>query len=152
MALVKVLARHLKPEINTGTDALPVWVAIGGLNTLGFSTSKTDTDDTDFDSDGEAEHKVAARARSITFDGFYKEDPTTGDRDAGQEALITLADAIGYDSLKPFRITTPGGNTVEYSVSARVDGPVGAGGGLNDNSKFSGELTVSGAPVFTPAA
>lgn len=150
MALVKILARHLSPELNTGTDALPVWTPIGGLTSLTFSTSKTDTDDTDFDSDGEAEHKVAARARSITFAGFYKEDPATGDRDAGQEALLALADAIGYDSLKPFRITTPGGNMTEYSVSARVDGP--AGGGLNDNSGFNGELTVSGAPVFTPAA
>lgn len=149
MALVKILARHLSPELNTGTVALPVWTPIGGLNSLTFSTTKTDTDDTDFDSDGWAEHKVAQRANSISFAGFYKEDPVTGDRDAGQEALIALADAVGYDSLKQFRITTPGGNVTVYDVSARVDAP--AGGGLNDNSGFNGELTVSGKPVFTPA-
>lgn len=149
MAKVKILARHLKPEINTGTDALPVWTPVGGLNSLTFDSEKTDTDDTDFDSDGWAEHKVAQRASSISLEGFYKEDPDTGDRDAGQEALLALAEAVGYDSLKPFRVTTPGGNVTVYRVSAKVDAP--AGGGLNDNSGFNAELTVSGKPVFTPA-
>jgi hypothetical protein len=150
VALVKILARDLVAALNTGTDALPVWTPIGGLNSLTFSTAKSDTDDTDFDSDGWAEHKVAQRSNSITAEGFYKEDPATGARDAGQEALIALADAVGYDSLKSFRVTTPGGNVTTYRVSARVDAP--AGGGLNDNAKFTAELTVSGKPVFTPAA
>lgn len=149
MAKVKILARHLSPAINTGTSSVPVWTPIGGLNSLTFDSEKTDTDDTDFDSDGWAEHKVAQRANSISLEGFYKEDPATGDRDAGQEALLALADAIGYDSLKPFRVTTPGGNVTIYQVSAKVDAP--AGGGLNDNSGFNAELTVSGKPVFTPA-
>lgn len=149
MAKVKVLARHLVGELNTGTTLAPVWTPIGGLTSLTFSTDKTDVEDTDFDSDGWAEHKVGQRANSISFEGFYKEDPATGDRDAGQEALIALADAVGYDSLKPFRVTTPGGNVTTYNVSARVDAP--GGGGLNDNAGFAGELTVSGKPVFTPA-
>lgn len=145
----KILARHLVSEINTGTDALPVLTRIGGLNSLTFSDEKEDADDTDFDSDGWAEHKVVQRAKSISLEGFYLEDPVTGERDAGQEALIALGDAVGYDSLKAFSITTPGGNKIEYQVSARVDGP--AGGGTNDNSGFSAELTVSGKPVYTPA-
>ncbi|TFV91408.1 hypothetical protein [Blastococcus sp. CT_GayMR16] len=150
MAKVKILARHLKPELNTGTTLLPVWTPIGGLNSLTFSTEKTDTDDTDFDSDGNAEHKVAQRARSISAEGFYKEDPDTGELDAGQEALVALGEAIGYDSLKTMRVTTPGGNVTEYDVSANVTSP--SGGGLNDNAGFTAELTVSGAPRFTPAA
>jgi hypothetical protein len=149
VALVKILARHLSPALNTGTDAIPVWTPIGGLNSLTFSTEKTDTDDTDFDSDGWAEHKVAQRASSISAEGFYREDPATGARDAGQEALIALADAVGYDSLKTLRVTTPGGNVTTYRVSARVDAP--SGGGLNDNAGFTAELTVSGKPVFTAA-
>ena len=149
MAKVKILARHLTGELNTGTDALPVWTPIGGLTSQTFDSDKTDTDDTDFDSDGWAEHKVVQRANSIALEGFYKEDPATGDRDAGQEALIALADAVGYDSIKPYRVTTPGGNMTEYQVSAKVNGP--SGGGLNDNAGFSAELTVSGKPVFTPA-
>lgn len=149
MAKVKILARHLRREINTGTTALPVWTPIGGLTSLTFSDEKTDVEDTDFDSDGWAEHKVAQRAKSISLEGFYKEDPVTGARDAGQEALIALGDAVGYDSLKSFRVTTPGGNVTVYQVSAKVDAP--AGGGLNDNSGFTAELTVSGKPVFTPA-
>ena len=149
MALVKILARHLLVELNTGTDAVPVYTKVGGLETLEFAAEKTDVDDTDFDSDGEAEHKVVQRARKITLDGFYLEDPTTGDRDPGQEALIALGDAIGYDSTKGLRMTTPGGNTTTYKVSAKVDGP--GGGGKNANSSFKAELTVSGAPVYTPA-
>ena len=149
MARVKILARHLIGELNTGTDALPVWTPIGGLTSQTFDTSKTDVEDTDFDSDGWAEHKVAQRAASIKLEGFYKEDPATGDRDAGQEALLALADAVGYDSLKPYRVTTPGGNTTVYQVSAKVNAP--AGGGLNDNAKFDAELTVSGKPVYTAA-
>lgn len=149
MAKVKILARHLKPEINTGTVALPVWTPIGGLTSLTFSTEKSDVEDTDFDSNGWAEHKVAQRAVTISAEGFYKEDPVTGARDAGQEALIALADAVGYDSLKPFRVTTPGGNVTTYQVSAKVDAP--SGGGLNDNAGFAAELTVSGKPVYTPA-
>lgn len=148
MPKVKVLARHLKPAINTGTDAVPVWTPIGGLTSLTFDSDKTDVDDTDFDSDGWAEHKVVQRARSIAAEGFYKEDPATGARDAGQEALLALADAIGYDSLKPFRVTTPGGNVTTYQVSAKVNAP--GGGGLNANSGMAIELTVSGKPVYTP--
>lgn len=147
MAKVKILARHLTRELNTGTDAVPVWTSIGGLNSLTFDDEKTDTDDTDFDSNGWAEHKVAQRAKSITCEGFYVEDNVTGARDAGQEALAALGEAVGYDSTKQFRVTTPGGNRVTYRVSARVTSP--AGGGLNDNSGFTAELTVSGKPVST---
>lgn len=146
---VKILARHLVGELNTGTTAIPVWVKIGGLTSQTFSTEKNDTDDTDFDSDGWAEHKVSQRATSISLEGFYKEDPVTGERDAGQEAMLALGDAIGYDSLKPYRVTTPGGNVTTYQVSANVTAP--GGGGLNDNSSFTVELTVSGKPVYTPS-
>jgi hypothetical protein len=148
MSLVKILARHLVCELDTGTGGAPVWTLIGGLNSLTFDSTKDDVDDTDFDSDGWAEHKVVQRAASITLEGHYKEDPATGERDAGQEALIALGDAVGYDSTRPFRVTTPGGNTTVYQVSANVKAP--AGGGHNDNSGFSAELTVSGKPEFTP--
>lgn len=149
MALVKILARHLLIELNTGTDAVPVWVTIGGITSLKFAAEKSDVDDTDFDSAGWAEHKVVQRAQKITAEGHYLEDPLTGARDAGQEALIALGDAVGYDSTKPLRMTTPGGNQVAYVVSAKVDAP--AGGGNNDNTAFAAELAVSGKPVFTAA-
>jgi hypothetical protein len=138
----------LSPEINTGTDALPVWTPIGGLTSLTFDSDKTDADTTDFDSDGWAEHMVLQRSRSISLEGFYKEDTATGAQDPGQEALITLSEAIGVDSLKPFRVTTPGGNVTTYMVSADAKN---GGGGLNDPAGFTADLAVSGKPVFTPA-
>lgn len=149
MALVKILARHLNPEINTGTTASPTWVPVKGINNLTIANEKSDVDDTDFDSDGWAEHKAVQRTAKITCEGHYMEDPATGARDPGQEALITLGDAVGYDSIKGFRLTTPGGNTVIYQVSAKVDAP--SGGGHNDNASFKAELTVSGKPEFTAA-
>jgi hypothetical protein len=149
MAKVKILARHLIGELNTGTTGTPVWTPIGGLNSMTFDSDATETDDTDFDSDGWAEHKIAQRSRAISLEGFYKEDPVTGAQDAGQEALIALSDAVGYDSLKPFRVTSPGGNTTIYMVSADAKN---TGGGLNDNAGFTADLSVSGKPVFTPAA
>jgi hypothetical protein len=149
MPPVKILARSLLIELNTGTDALPVWTPIGGVNSLTFDSDKTDVDETDFDSDGWAEHSVAQRGRKIALQGFYKEDPATGDQDPGQEALIALSDAVGPDSLKPLRITTPGGNTTVYQVSADAKN---TGGGLNDDAGFACDLAVSGKPVFTPAA
>jgi hypothetical protein len=148
VALVKILARDVVAELNTGTDGVPVWTPVGGLTSLTFDSDVSETDDTDFDSDGWAEHKIAQRGRSVSLEGFYKEDPATGAQDPGQEALIALSDAVGYDSIKSFRITTPGGNATTYKVSA--DAKI-TGGGLNDNSGFNCDLSVSGKPVYTPA-
>lgn len=144
--MVKYLARDWVFELNTGTAALPAWVPVGGLNTWAPANTKTDVDDTTFDSNGTEEHKVASRGAGLTLEGFYEVDIATGDRDPGQEALIVLADAVGYDSVKPFRMSEPAGKT-EFLVSANVNF---GGGGVNANSAFSVTLLRSGAATFTP--
>jgi len=141
MALVKVLARDWVTEINTGTEETPVWTPIGGVETLTFSQDKEDADDTDFNSQGWAEHMVVQRSNSLTLEGKYMEDPQTGERDPGQEAVEQAGEAIGYDSLKQFRLTSPGGTVRTFKASVLI-GDIG--GGLNDKTSWGAELTISG--------
>lgn len=145
MAITKFLARDLTIEINTGTIGVPVWTPIGGLNTLTHSPSSTDAETTDFDSNGRAEHMKAERSESWTLAGYHLEDVATGDRDPGQAAIETLANAVGLTSLDQFRITSPGGNTATFMASAEV---TLAGGGNNDAAAWQAALTVSGATAY----
>lgn len=145
MAVTKFLARDLDIEINTGTIGSPVWTAIGGLNSLTHSPSSTDAETTDFDSDGRAEHMKAERGDAWSLAGYTLEDVSTGDRDAGQAAVETLAQAVGLTSLGQFRITSPGGNTITFLASAEV---TLHGGGNNDAAAWAASLTVSGAVVY----
>jgi hypothetical protein len=153
VAREKILARDFVFELST--DGGTTWLPIGGIETWSPSSDITRTDDTDFDSDGWAEHKVVARGRSLTLEGFYKEDPSGAsgtplgaDQDPGQAALIDLSDAIGYASVQDFRITSPGGNKTEGKVSADV---TFGGGDKNGNASFSAQLTWQGQPAYTPA-
>lgn len=145
MAITKFLARDLTIEINTGTIPAPVWTGIGGLNSLTHSPSSADAETTDFDSNGRAEHMKAERGDSWTLAGFALEDVTTGDRDAGQSAVETLARAVGLSSLGQFRITSPGGNTITFMASAET---TLNGGGNNDAAAWQAALTVSGAVSY----
>lgn len=143
MTATKILARdHGKQwEINTGTSQSPTWTRIKGLNSWSPSPSKNDADTTGFDDDGWTAHMVASRGGEFTLSGHYLEDPDTGDRDPGQEAVETLANAVGYDSLKEFRFTSPGGIQISFSASASV---TSGGGGNDDPSAWEATLTVSG--------
>lgn len=147
MAVTKVLARGWTFEIQTD-EATPTYVPIGGINNFSVSPTKNDADVTDFDSEGREEHLPASRGLSITVEGFYLEDPDTGERDPGQQAVEELADKIGVQGIAGFRMTSPGGNTKEFKASANVTSP---GGGNNDPASWSAELTVSGKITSTPA-
>lgn len=142
MAVTKVLARDWTLEINTGTIGSPVWTEVNCLTSLTFSNSKNDVDTTCFGSAGEMEHLVSSRSREISAEGFYLEDISTGDRDAGQDACETLAGEFGTDSLGQFRITSPGGTTKTFMASANI---ADVGGGNDDATSWGVTLTVSGS-------
>jgi len=144
MAATKVLARGWVLSINTGTYAVPVWTEVKGINTLTFSNSKNDADTTDFNSDGDMEHMVASRSREIAVEGFYLEDISTGDRDAGQEACETLAELTGNTSLGDFKLVSPAANGKRFYASANI-GDVG--GGNDDPTSWGVTLTISGKPT-----
>src|SRR5690606_6852407 len=133
LAVTKILARDIVVEIQTNPVG-PVYAEIGGLTSLSLSPTKNDADTTDFNSGGRLEHIVASRGMGITLEGQRLEDPATGSRDPGQEAVETLADAIGAASLGDFRITSPGGKTWTFKASADVT-PMG--GGNDDPSSWS---------------
>lgn len=138
MAIVRVLARDWKLKVDNGTGT---FVEVGGINTFGFGGSKTDADTTGFDSDGWSEHLVAGRGRTLTMEGFFLEDPDTGQRDAGQAIIDALANEIGEDAIGSFELTTPGGTTYEFNGSVE---PSDVGGGHNDATGWGATITVTG--------
>ena len=144
MAVTKFLARDLLIEISVGGSG-GGYTAIKGLNTLTHSPSSSDAETTDFDSAGHSEHMKAERGDSWTLAGFSLEDVLTGSRDPGQAAIEALALLMGPASLGTFRITSPGGNTIDFSASAEV---TLAGGGNNDAAAWQTVLRVSGPVVF----
>ncbi len=144
MALTKFLARDLDIVIvlaDSGSTELP----IKGLNTLTHSPSSTDADTTDFESNGHNEHLKAERGDQWTLAGFHLEDVITGDRDPGQAACEALAQETSFASLGSFKITSPGGNTIEFKASAEV---TLAGGNNNEAATWQCILKVSGATTF----
>jgi len=136
MAVTKVLARDWTVTVG-GT-------AIGGINSITFSSSKTNAETTDFASSGWAEHIVAERTRSMSCEGFFMEDEDTGDRNAGQSAIEALAELFSADSLGTFVLTSPGGTTYTFSASVEL---ADIGGGNNDPTSWGFTAEVSGSVV-----
>lgn len=149
MAVVKTLARDWDFDINTGTDAVPVWTPINGINTHSWSFTKNDADTTTYDDEGWISHLPASRGRSVTLGGIFMEDPTTGDRDPGQEACETHAEQIGPEGLRKFQVTSPGGTTIVGNASTQV---TPGGGGNDDPTGWECVITFSGAVDITPPA
>lgn len=137
MAVTKVLARDWVLEIKSGSG----YTRIKGLSTLSFSNSKNDTDTTDFESQGATEHLVTSRSQEISAEGFYLVDKTTKKRDEGQQAVESLAELIGPESLGEFRLTSPAGTMKTFFASANI-GDIG--GGNDDATSWGVTLTVSG--------
>lgn len=141
MATTDILARGFDFEINTGTTAAPVWVVVGGLETWNFKPGTTKAKTTKFSDAGRATHLVATRSVTLTLKGYYQEDEANGNRDAGQEAVETRANAVGADSVGGFRMTSPGGTIKTFNCSAEVS----TGGSDDDATTWEAELEVSGA-------
>jgi hypothetical protein len=117
------------------------WVRIGGVRD-GEHSPKTTTADTTTDADnGRDNHQVASRGDEFTLKCKRLEDTANGDRDPGQEAVEAWGRGIGADSIKPFRITTPGG--IVHSFNASVEVKL-FGGSLNDSSDWECKITVAG--------
>jgi predicted secreted protein len=145
MTKVKVLARNW--GIYVQSAVVGTFQKVGGIDTftLGFKDEQTDT--TDFDSEGYSTHIVSGRSHDIKIEGSFVEDVLTGDRDAGQELIESLATKLGPDSIDKFRLMAPSGKTTEYDVSASLSDQ---GGGLKDKTKWGAALTVSGKPLEIP--
>jgi hypothetical protein len=146
--ITKWLAEDLNPQINTGTEAVPIWTDILGLKEIGHSPSTTRADATDFNSSGREEHVVVRRGDAFTLSAHALEDVEAGvnqgDQDPGQTAVEALAQATGLASIGQFKFTTAGGRTATFKASAQHTGPQG---GMNDLATWEVELTVTGGIV-----
>ena len=121
------------------------YTQINGLTTLTHSPSSTDADTTDFNSNGFEEHMKAARGTTWQMDGHTLEDIGTGARDPGQLLCEQLGQQVGPLSIGAFRITSPGGNAVEFNGS--IDVTLG-GGANNDAATWKATIKVTGQPTF----
>ena len=144
MAITKFLARDIAIEIEDPSSG-GGYTAIGGLNTLTHAPASTDAVTTDFDSAGRAEHMKAERGDVWTLAGFKLEDVLSGDGDPGQLLVEALSHEMGPLSLGAFKLTSPGGNTIDFEASAEVTLP---GGGNNDAGTWQAVITVSGPVAF----
>lgn len=140
----KFLARDLLIDINTGSIATPTWTPILGLTSLTHAPSTERADAGGFDTGGRKAHMVAERGDTWTLEGHKKVDPTDGAGDAGQEAVETLALAIGTAAEGQFRLTVPGTGADSYTFMATADATL-PGGGTNDLAEWGAVIEVTGA-------
>lgn len=145
MAENEYLARDFDFELNTGTEALPVWLLVKGIDTWSHSATKNNADTTTNEDKGKPTHQVASRTHSYTMTGKWQIDPTDGSRDPGQLACEAWSDLFGVASLKQFRITPNeviGGDMIgPFYCSANV---TLGGGGTDDANKWELTIDVSG--------
>lgn len=139
MAETKIPARDYTFEVDPAGGT--AYVEIGGI--MSWSPKKSDetTKTTDFDSDGRSESLKIETGESFTLEGFLKSDVSDGSRDAGQAACEDLDDNLGLDSLGAWRFTAPDGEVKTFDGHCSV---TKGGGGNNDMSKWSVEITASG--------
>lgn len=140
MATQPVLAREWIFEVEGSTTG--TWIEIKGVKQFSPGEEATRVNTDDFSTDGWETHLVAARKATLELEGQIYEDPTTGDRDPGQERVEELARKIGSDSHGSFRVTSPGGNTKTFTASATVNS---GGGGVNDVGAWKASLEVNGS-------
>lgn len=119
------------------------WVAIGGINTFTKSRSSNSTDTTTFASAGDDESQIMSRGKTLKLAGFRLMDPATGNLDAGQALVETLADAKSDASLGSIRFAHEDETNWEvWTATAELDDQ---GGGNNDKVSWGCTFTRSGA-------
>jgi hypothetical protein len=144
----KILLRDFTISINTGTDAVPAWTPIGGLDEDGIAESRSDrtTDFMDANDAGAARPRVIGRSYTYTLKGARLEAAADGTRDPGQAAVEALQDEVGADNLAQFKIESPAAATPEtITFKAAV-----SAAGLGDTSgkaSWGATLLADGIPT-----
>src|SRR5690606_8501311 len=100
MAITEIPARGCKFELNTGTNGPPNWAPTAGTDTTPHTPTTTRPAPRHFEDGGRLRHWVASRGDQFTLSGKRQEDPDTGDRDPGQEAVEAWAQEVGPGSIK----------------------------------------------------
>lgn len=149
MAEVKTPARHWGIEVESATAG--TWIEVGGLTSVGWDRSVSAEDTGDFQSDGWSEDMVLERGRSMSLEGRYLTDITSGltlgDRDPGQLRIEALSDVIGPAAEGRVRITDPAGDVWTQRAHFNGGPTIGDKGAI---SGWSAEISLQGAPTYTP--
>jgi hypothetical protein len=138
------LARNFTFELNTGTIAVPNFVAVEGIDNLTHTPATVRSEARTFDDVGRSRHIVASRGDTFAFTGKYKVDEATGARAPGQEAVEAWANEFGPlpNGIKQCRITdTSGLNVITFNGSAEV---TRFGGGNDDAATWGFTVEVDG--------
>ena len=142
MANAKVAAKTATWEASS--DSGSTFTAINGITDFSMSNSPTDADITDFGSGLATEHKVIRRAIEFTLNGFWLEDDSTGDIDAGPEIVY---DAGKADTELVYKLTTDGGSTIQFTGTAVFT----LAGDVNNVMTWSATIRATGAVTYTDA-
>jgi hypothetical protein len=149
MATSKIEARGWLYQVPIGSG--PTWTTIKGITSFtpnpGDKVQATET--TDFDSQGQYEEVILQRGGSLKLEGTRRRDPATGAADPGQAYLDTLAQGLLDSSVGQIRFRHRTETLWRvWSITATAGEE---GGGTNDMSKWSMNITRTGAETTVPA-
>lgn len=136
------LIRNITVDLNVGTEAVPDWLPVEGINNTTHAPATGRADVRTYDDNGRHRHLVASRGDSFTFAGLKKLDESNGDRPPGQEAVEAWGRDMGQDARRQVRINDQSGAIMaQFFASAEV---TLLGGGNDDPNAWSFSVEVDG--------
>jgi len=148
MAFQKILGKDVDLTIE-GTGS-PATASVTGISSVTLGKDYTDSDTSDNDSDGAGESLPTKIGRTIDLEGNRLED-SSGNLDTGQELLDSYSDAVGYDAVNGYTLSTQAGGGVNKSFDAWVEFGEPIGGGHEEHVTWTATLHVNGTVSSTTA-
>ncbi|MGW4469666.1 phage tail tube protein [Nonomuraea sp. NPDC004354] len=155
MALESMLASAWALDVNTGTEAAPVWTAVKGLSSLKENIESSMEDDSDFDNDGWGSSQVTQRTWKLDCEAKRKKQTgsPTFIPDAGQQFILDAGNLVGVGSNVQIRYYRRDGDPKAWMGYVSVEYK-GGGGEVKNLEPFSFTLHGQGerVPITNPAA
>jgi hypothetical protein len=147
MPVRKYLARDYNFSISLDNRA--TWTPISGISTWGLTIDSNEEDTGTFDNGGWGSAMYTQRTGSMSLEGFFLVDSSTGTRDPGQAAVDGQGTKIGYAAYCDFRVrAVPSGyGEIGNFVFTGQVGPGDRGGSVTDVDPWSAEILFEGKPT-----
>ncbi|KUF19589.1 phage tail tube protein [Streptomyces silvensis] len=147
------LARRYRLELNTGTEAAPVWALVPGVQEFAPKVEPTQQKSTTYDDEGWADSTVTELAWSIETKLAHRCHPTTRAFNAAQERLRLASENFGSASRVHIRYYDREGRPEAYEGFALVTWEPD-GGAADDLDTVKVTLTGKGPrrTITNPAA
>ncbi|MEU1082309.1 hypothetical protein ABZ368_19170 [Streptomyces sp. NPDC005908] len=127
------------------------WLPIAGLTTFNVNPGENEetAETTAFESEGAYEEDVMQRGASLSLEGQYRVDKTTGAQDPGQAYVSNVwANLVGIDSHNPVRWRHKSQSA--WVVWDATMTPGEQGGATNDKTSWSATIRRNGWPTTAP--